>query len=54
MWSDAASKPVYIAGDGWRAMAARLGLAQVLRVDAAGRVEVTDALRPRLTMVGGS
>jgi len=54
MWSDAASKPVFIAGDDWRAMAAKLGLTQVLRVDAAGRVEVTDALRPRLTMVGGS
>lgn len=54
MWSDAASKPVFIAGDNWRAMAAKLGLTQVLRVDADGKVEVTDELQPRLTMVAGS
>jgi thiamine biosynthesis lipoprotein len=47
-WSDWASKPVFIAGEDWRAMAERLGLTQVLRIDAAGRVEMTEALRSRL------
>jgi thiamine biosynthesis lipoprotein len=50
MWSDWSSKPLFIAGDGWRAMAQKLGLEQVLRVGADGKVEVTDALRPRLKM----
>jgi len=54
MWSDWASKPIFIAGADWRAMAQRLGLTQVLRIDAAGKIEVTDALRPRLTMAAGS
>ena len=54
MWSDWASKPIFLAGKDWRAMALRLGMTQVLRVDAAGQVEVTDALRPRLTMGAGS
>ncbi|MDD5248059.1 MAG: FAD:protein FMN transferase [Rhodocyclaceae bacterium] len=50
MWSDWSSKPIFIAGPGWRAMAARLGLSHVLRVDAAGKIEMTDAMRARLTM----
>jgi FAD:protein FMN transferase len=49
MWSDVASKPLFIAGSDWRRLAGKLGVAQVLRVDEAGRVEVTTALRPRLT-----
>ena len=53
-WSDWASKPLFIAGADWRAMAQRLGLTQVLRVDAAGKVEVTAELRPRLKMEDGS
>lgn len=52
MWSDAASKPVFIAGREWRAMAAKLGLTRVLRVDADGKVEVTDDMKPRVKMAG--
>jgi len=48
MRSDAASKPLFIAGGDWPAMARRLGLDQVLRVDAAGRVEITPALKARV------
>jgi thiamine biosynthesis lipoprotein len=48
LWSDVASKPLFVAGDDWRRLAAKLGVTQVLRVDAGGRVEVTDALRGRL------
>jgi thiamine biosynthesis lipoprotein len=51
LWSDVASKPLFVAGDGWRPLAAKLGIAQVLRVDAAGRVEVTEPLRGRLQFV---
>ena len=54
MWSDWASKPIFIAGQDWRAMAQRLGLTQVLRVDASGQVEITDELRARLKMGAGS
>lgn len=47
--SDALSKPLFVAGPAdWPAMARQLGLTQVLRVDASGRVEITAALRPRL------
>lgn len=47
--SDVLTKPVFIAGEaGWQAMAQRLGLTQVLRVDAQGRVEVSSALADRL------
>lgn len=53
LWSDVASKPLFIAGDDWQRLAAKLGISQVLRVDAAGRVEVTGALRGRLQFVGG-
>lgn len=52
MWSDAASKPVFIAGKDWRAMATKLGLTRVLRVDADGKVEITDDMKPRVKMVG--
>lgn len=48
MWSDAASKPLFIAGPGWRPLAERMGIAHVLRIDAAGRVETTPALAQRL------
>ncbi|RLJ68125.1 thiamine biosynthesis lipoprotein [Sulfurisoma sediminicola] len=51
LWSDVASKPLFVAGDGWKPLAAKLGIAQVLRVDAAGRVEVTEPLRVRLQFV---
>jgi thiamine biosynthesis lipoprotein len=54
LWSDVASKPLFVAGDDWRRLAAKLGITQVLRVDAAGRIEVTDALRPRLKFEGSA
>lgn len=51
--SDAASKPIFIAGrDGWREAARRQGLDLVLRVDADGSVAVTEALKQRLQFVG--
>ncbi|MGE5387202.1 MAG: FAD:protein FMN transferase [Betaproteobacteria bacterium] len=47
--SDALSKPIFIAGPGqWLAMAKKLGVDAVLRVDADGSIQVTDALRRRL------
>ena len=47
--SDVLTKPVFIAGEAaWQAMARRLGLTQVLRVDAQGQVEVSGALADRL------
>ena len=50
--SDALSKPVFIAGEaGWEAMAKRLGLTQVMRVDALGRVSVTAPLADRLKFI---
>ena len=52
MWSDWAGKPIFIAGPAWRETAQRLGLEQVLRMDATGRVEVTETLRPRLRLEG--
>jgi thiamine biosynthesis lipoprotein len=48
MRSDVSSKPLFIAGDDWPALAARLDVHQVLRIDAAGSIQVTAALRPRL------
>ncbi len=48
MRSDASSKPLFISGDAWPEVARRLGLEQVLRVAADGRVEVTAALKARL------
>lgn len=53
MLSDAASKPLFIAGAGWPALARKLAVDQVLRVDADGRVQVSAALQRRLEYVGG-
>lgn len=50
MWSDWASKPLFIAGPGWRAMAQKLGMTHVLRVGADGKVEMTDAMRERVKL----
>lgn len=51
MWSDWASKPLFIVGaDGWRAMAKKLGMTHVLRVGADGKIEMTDAMRERVKM----
>lgn len=47
--SDVLTKPVFIAGAaGWQAMAQRLGLTQVLRVDGQDQVSVTAPLAERL------
>ena len=51
--SDAASKPIFIAGpDSWRAMAEKMGIRLVLRVDRDNRIFVSAALRERLDFVG--
>lgn len=47
--SDVLTKPVFVAGEAaWQMMADRLGLTQVLRVDAEGKVVVSAALANRL------
>lgn len=51
--SDAASKPLFIAGADWPRLARALVVEQVLRVDAEGRVQVSAALQRRLEYVGG-
>jgi len=51
MWSDVASKPLFIAGAGWRGEAAKLGIGNVLYVDADGHVAMTDGMGARVTMV---
>lgn len=51
--SDAASKPLFIAGENWPALAGKLAVTQVLRVDADGRVQVSAQLRERLQFVNG-
>lgn len=48
--SDAWSKPLFIAGDQWPAMARQLGLTQVLRVADSGTVEATPAMKARITI----
>lgn len=47
--SDGNSKPLFLAGPlGWRAMAKRLGLNEVMLIDANKNVEMTAAMRARL------
>jgi thiamine biosynthesis lipoprotein len=48
MLSDVLSKPLFVAGDDWQRLAQKLGTHQVLRVDAAGRITVTAAMKQRL------
>jgi len=48
MRSDVLTKPLFIAGERWRELARRLDVAQLLRVDAQGRVYVTPAMQARL------
>ena len=51
--SDAASKPIFIAGpDGWREMAQKMKIDLVLRVDRNNRIFVTEAMRQRLEFIG--
>jgi thiamine biosynthesis lipoprotein len=54
MLSDVLSKPLFVAGDDWPALAQKLGTTQVLRVDAAGKITVTAALRDRLAFEAGN
>lgn len=54
MLSDAASKPLFIAGrDDWRRLAQNLGVTDVLRVDADGRLQATRSLAGRLKFEAG-
>ena len=50
--SDVASKPLFIAGPDWPRVARALEVDQVLRVDSAGRVQLTSKLKDRLEFVG--
>ena len=52
--SDAASKPLFIGGPGeWRRLAKKFAIADVLRVDAAGKISATAAMRARLELEPG-
>ena len=47
--SDAASKPIFIAGpDDWRELAKKMEIGLVLRVDRDGQVFATEAMNQRL------
>jgi thiamine biosynthesis lipoprotein len=48
MKSDALSKPIFIAGREWRAMAKKLRVEAVLRVGADGTASATPAMQARL------
>ena len=53
--SDAASKPIFIAGpDGWREMAKKMEIGLVMRVDRSNRIFVTEGLRQRLAFIGSA
>jgi thiamine biosynthesis lipoprotein len=52
--SDVASKPAYLAGDGWREQTRRFAIDHALRVAPDGRIEVTRALRARLEFPSSS
>jgi thiamine biosynthesis lipoprotein len=51
--SDAATKPLFIAGDRWPELAGKLGVDRMLRVDAAGNVAVSPRMRERLEFAAG-
>lgn len=47
--SDGNTKPLFIVGpEGWKAMAKRLGLSEVMLIDATGNVEITPAMQARM------
>lgn len=49
--SDAGSAALFLAScDDWRGAAARMGIGHVLRVEATGKVELTEAMRERLEL----
>lgn len=48
--SDVASKPIFIAGSAaWREAAQRMGVANVMLIDAHGRIMLTESMKQRLT-----
>ena len=49
--SDVASKPIFINAPQWRETARRTGVANVMLIDAQGRVQLTQAMRERLQFV---
>ncbi|MEO8410706.1 MAG: FAD:protein FMN transferase [Propionivibrio sp.] len=51
--SDVASKPLFIAGAQWPALAVKMQVGAVLRVAADGQVQVSSTLSPRLEFVDG-
>jgi len=46
--ADAASTAIMAAGSDWQRIAKELGIAQVVRIDSTGKIDVTAALYPRL------
>lgn len=50
--SDAASKPLFIAGPEWPRLASKMGIDQVLRIDAQGHIQISEALERRLEFIG--
>ncbi len=50
LWSDVASKPLFIAGAEWRRLAEKQGVGQVLYIDATGAIALTEAMKARVTM----
>jgi len=46
--ADAAATALFVAGDDWHRIAPQVGAAAVLRVDAAGEIEVTESMRRRI------
>jgi thiamine biosynthesis lipoprotein len=51
--SDAATKPLFIAGAGWPELAGRLDIDHVLRVDVEGKISVSPKMRERLEFMDG-
>jgi thiamine biosynthesis lipoprotein len=52
-FSDAASKPLFIAGETWPEIARKMGVENVLRVDSAGRFQVSESFMKRLEFDDG-
>lgn len=53
-FSEAVARPLFTAGSGWRALARKMEVDQVLRVDSAGRVQASERMRQRLAFVDGA
>ncbi|MEI7612532.1 MAG: FAD:protein FMN transferase [Betaproteobacteria bacterium] len=51
--SDMASKPLFISGTDWPELARKMGVDQVLRIDSAGQMQVSQKLFGRLEFVKG-